>query len=274
MFSIMDGYGLNISQAEAVSRASNMQSGFLLIQGPPGTGKTTFISRLISYLSTHSLSPQTAHKPKVLLCAPSNAAIDEVTLRLANHLKTATPEKVLVRMGSEEKMSRSVSHLSLDRLVAREYTQEQRRAISELQGKLTQILTCQKSEIKALEEYAKEKGQESAFPRAPKNPRIKFNLGEMKGQYRATLDSLASLRSQEKHCRGKIGDMRHVITTRIIRSADIIACTLSGSGSKLFKELKELCEIVIIDEATQATEPETLIPLGHGCMKCILVGGK
>ena len=47
----------------------------LLIQGPPGTGKTHTIKGVISMIS-HSCNK------KILVCAPSNAAIDEIITRL------------------------------------------------------------------------------------------------------------------------------------------------------------------------------------------------
>jgi len=49
----------------------------LLIQGPPGTGKTHTILGLISMLLKND------HHSKILICAPSNAAIDEISARLA-----------------------------------------------------------------------------------------------------------------------------------------------------------------------------------------------
>ena len=52
---------------------------FLLIQGPPGTGKTHTIKGIISMLS-RSLDPS----KKILVCAPSNAAIDEIVTRLVS----------------------------------------------------------------------------------------------------------------------------------------------------------------------------------------------
>ena len=58
---------------EAVTRMKDKD--FLLIQGPPGTGKTHTIKGIISMLS-HSCSK------KIMVCAPSNAAIDEIITRL------------------------------------------------------------------------------------------------------------------------------------------------------------------------------------------------
>ena len=51
----------------------------LLIQGPPGTGKTHTIIGIISMiLSTRMHNP----KQKIMVCAPSNAAIDQIILRI------------------------------------------------------------------------------------------------------------------------------------------------------------------------------------------------
>lgn len=50
---------------------------FLLIQGPPGTGKTHTIKGIISMLSSCL-----QRNKKILVCAPSNAAIDEIVTRI------------------------------------------------------------------------------------------------------------------------------------------------------------------------------------------------
>jgi senataxin len=50
-------------------------------------------------------------------------------------------------------------------------------------------------------------------------------------------------------------------------------CTLSGSGSDIISEVKGIeFATVIIDEACQAVELSTLVPLRYGCRRCILVG--
>lgn len=51
-------------------------AGICLIQGPPGTGKSTCIKNIIANtLKTNSAS-------RLLVCAPSNKAIDELVLKL------------------------------------------------------------------------------------------------------------------------------------------------------------------------------------------------
>ena len=50
---------------------------FLLIQGPPVTGKTHTIKGIISMLNSCIRNSR-----KIMVCAPSNAAIDEIVTRI------------------------------------------------------------------------------------------------------------------------------------------------------------------------------------------------
>lgn len=54
--------------------ASMAQKDIQLIQGPPGTGKTHTISGLLSMLYNSN--------KRVLVCTPSNTAVDEIVNRL------------------------------------------------------------------------------------------------------------------------------------------------------------------------------------------------
>jgi hypothetical protein len=56
-----------------------------------------------------------------------------------------------------------------------------------------------------------------------------------------------------------------------LKSAQIICCTCIGSGADLLDALGPL-ERVLVDEATQATEPAVLVPLMRGCRQLVLVG--
>ncbi|KAJ8517197.1 hypothetical protein ONZ45_g5573 [Pleurotus djamor] len=56
----------------------------------------------------------------------------------------------------------------------------------------------------------------------------------------------------------------------ILTKADVICCTCVGSGDPRLNKLK--FRTVLIDEATQAAEPECMIPLVLGCKQVVLVG--
>ena len=71
----------------------------LLIQGPPGTGKTHTITGIISMLLKSGAK-------KIHVCAPSNAAVDEICARLSTSgLEQVTSDeaevkKLVLRIGS------------------------------------------------------------------------------------------------------------------------------------------------------------------------------
>ena len=91
---------LNESQIEAV--AAVLQRPMSLIQGPPGTGKTVTSATLVYHLTRQNMG-------QVLVTAPSNVAVDQLTEKIA-----ATGLRV-VRLASKtrEATSSSVDHLCL-----------------------------------------------------------------------------------------------------------------------------------------------------------------
>jgi len=64
--------------------------------------------------------------------------------------------------------------------------------------------------------------------------------------------------------------MRKVLEQTVLSSADVICCTCVSAGDIRLRNLK--FKTVLIDEATQSSESETLIPIVKGCEQLILVG--
>mgnify|MGYP000343439256 CR=1 FL=1 len=64
---------LNASQMAAVK--SVLQKPLSLIQGPPGTGKTVTSATIVYHLVQQ-------HQCQVLVCAPSNVAVDHLTAKI------------------------------------------------------------------------------------------------------------------------------------------------------------------------------------------------
>ncbi|NXK87380.1 SMBP2 protein, partial [Formicarius rufipectus] len=95
---------LDESQKEAVS-FSLAQRELAIIHGPPGTGKTTTLVEIILQAVQQGL--------KVLCCAPSNVAVDNLVERLAGC-------KVrLVRLGHPARLLEPIQQHSLDAVLAR-----------------------------------------------------------------------------------------------------------------------------------------------------------
>jgi superfamily I DNA and/or RNA helicase len=69
-------------------------------------------------------------------------------------------------------------------------------------------------------------------------------------------------------------ELRSVAKDEILDAADIVCTTLSGASSQWLDQSKYRFETVIIDEAAQATELSSMIPLRYGCYRCIMIVGQ
>ncbi|XP_070564709.1 LOW QUALITY PROTEIN: DNA-binding protein SMUBP-2-like [Ptychodera flava] len=94
---------LDDSQKEAVNFAIK-QKEVAVIHGPPGTGKTTTLVEII--LQSVKL------QMKVLACAPSNIAVDNLVEKLGDHVK-------IVRLGHPARISHGIHKYSLDAVLSR-----------------------------------------------------------------------------------------------------------------------------------------------------------
>ncbi|XP_053208695.1 DNA-binding protein SMUBP-2-like [Panonychus citri] len=96
---------LDDSQKEAVTFALRSKD-LCIIHGPPGTGKTTSIVEVILQLVKRGL--------KVLVCAPSNIAIDNLVGRLASF-----KIENMIRLGHPARASENVLKFTLEAAIAR-----------------------------------------------------------------------------------------------------------------------------------------------------------
>ena len=189
---------LNESQSNAVAHV--LQRPLSLIQGPPGTGKTVTSATIVYHLSK-------IHKEKILVCAPSNVAVDH----LAAKLRDLGLKVIRLTAKSREDVESSVSSLALHNLVARS-----------AHGDLKKLL------------------------------KLKNEVGEL---------SDADTKRFVKLVRKAEND--------ILAKADVVCCTCVGAGDR---RLNMQFRTVLIDESTQASEPECLIPIVKGAKQVILVG--
>lgn len=285
---VMANYQLNPGQAKAILNAKDNDA-FTLIQGPPGTGKTKTIVAMVGALLTGSFpaatgtvikkpgAPATAGKQglskKLLVCAPSNAAVDELVLRLKEGVKTSngTFHKInVLRLGRTDAINSAVRDMTLDEQVrARvEGDKAQNKGPSERQqwheeaGRIKQEiaeLRPQLESAKAMDEYH----------RTQTLQRQMNDLMARRNQLGKRID--ADKDSGNTYARENEIRKRQV-QQEILDQAQVLCATLSGSGHEMFKNLNVEFETVIIDEAAQCVELSALIPLKYGCSKCILVG--
>lgn len=191
---------LNSSQTNAVR--SVLQKPLSLIQGPPGTGKTVTSATIIYHLAK-------INGGQVLVCAPSNVAVDQ----LCERIHRTGLKVVRVTAKSREDVESSVKFLSLHEQV-----------------------------------FNNDSNVELA-----KYTKLKSVTNELSSQDEKKFKQLVRAAERET-----------------LSNADVICCTCVGAGDPRLAKFK--FRTVLIDESTQAAEPECMIPLVLGCKQAVLVG--
>ena len=69
-------------------------------------------------------------------------------------------------------------------------------------------------------------------------------------------------------------DKTDIIQTKkkILKDSQLVFTTLSSSGSSILQNSEMVFDTVVIDEAGQAVQISSLIPLMYGCKRLILIG--
>ncbi|XP_074951406.1 DNA-binding protein SMUBP-2 isoform X2 [Phalacrocorax aristotelis] len=150
---------LDASQREAVS-FSLAQRELAIVHGPPGTGKTTTLVEIILQAVQQGL--------KVLCCAPSNVAVDNLVERLAGY------KAHILRLGHPARLLETIQQHSLDAVLARS---DNAQIVADIRKDIDQAFAKTKkaqdkgershflSEIKALRKELKER-EETAMAAA------------------------------------------------------------------------------------------------------------
>lgn len=132
---------LNISQVTAVK--SVLSKPLSLIQGPPGTGKTVTSATIVYHLAKQ-------HGGQVLVCAPSNVAVDQLTEKIS---KTGL-KVVRLTAKSREDVESSVSHLSLHSQVRMNDTNADLKKLTLLKNELGELSSQDEKKFKTLTRIA------------------------------------------------------------------------------------------------------------------------
>ncbi|XP_041330804.1 probable helicase senataxin [Pyrgilauda ruficollis] len=246
-----------------------------LIHGPPGTGKSKTIVGLLSrVLRENTRNEKTARKKnskikpnRFLVCAPSNAAVDELMKKIIVSFKEKCQNKQeplgncgdikLVRLGAEKSINNEVRGFSLDKQVEHRMKRKPGDCDQDIQKKK-----------EALDQKLDMLSRERAMHRCEKRESQMLN------------DEIGRLAKERQQLASQLKEVRvhsQKVQADIILESDIICCTLSTSGGSLLESAfsrqgLDPFSCVIVDEAGQSCEVETLIPLIHRCNKLVLVG--
>ena len=255
---------LNAPQNEAVNEFLNLQHGLKLVQGPPGTGKTTMIIQLLAQLVKHG--------EYVMVCAASNKAVQVIAKRFLDGYPTIP----MIFAGREEKLDPSIESIFLGTWqkqiteqfkVAHSFVEDMinlgnignepnQESILEVKKKVDEILL----KLVAYSIPIATSSLQSAILQCSEAKNLKQKL-----------DALSDVSRNLLKLSYSIGQMNNeVVEKYLLRGSKVLFCTLSFSGQ--YRKQSFRTDTLIVDEAAQATEADTIIPFQHEPNKCLLVG--
>lgn len=274
---VVNNYNVNRSQALAIASTHN-RPGFSLIQGPPGTGKTKTILGIVGYNLSKDV-PQNVieiegeqNKPpkrsKILVCAPSNAAVDELVIRLRDGVYNHMGELInpaVVRLGRSDAVNAAVRDLTLEELVEKHLLTRAPPEAKDpsIRAEHTQLVQERNTLRKSLQ--GSDLSEEQLLQMEQRLREVNKRRNELAKKLDEQRENAAvAYRSREME--------RRQLQAKILNESQIICSTLSGSAHDFLSSLSMTFDKVIIDEACQCVELSAIIPLRYGCTKCIMVG--
>ncbi|KAJ1549890.1 DEAD-box type RNA helicase, partial [Nowakowskiella sp. JEL0078] len=229
---------------------------------------------------------QEAIHGRILVCAPSNAACDEIVRRLKkgsfDWWGGKSVDLKIVRLGSNDSIHPDVRDVSLEalleeRLLSVEYNSLIKDGTDEKVRDLRAKINALSNERERLRE-ARSVIEGAAGGAGARDTLEKLNAVELQlkdvGDKRSELFALLQneqMKSKD-YCK-KMEVARVNGKVAIMREANVLLCTLNAAGSDMLVNIEKLeFPVVIVDEACQSIELSSLIPLRYNTKKCIMVG--
>lgn len=238
---------LNESQQQAVAKSMGAKD-FHLIHGPPGTGKTTTAIEVIEQA--------VAGEKKVLATAASNTAVDNILDFLLDRDVSA------VRVGHPARVTPKLKEHTLDSLI------EQNEKYQQAEELRNQAFAKKEKQ----DDYTHPSGK---YRRGMSNKKIKKLAEEGRGSRGVPEDKIQEMaqwiqiQDEVDELFEKADKLREEAVDEILSQKQVICTTNSTAGSELMADRE--FDLVVIDEATQATEPSCLVPITHG-KKVVMAG--
>ena len=230
---------LNKYQTEAVEKALSAKD-IYLIHGPPGTGKTISCVEVI-----HQAVEQ---GDKVLATADSNIAVDNLLEKLVDVGVTT------VRVGHPARVTPLLREHTLDNMIE---NNKRFREVQQLREKAFSLL-----DERSNHSFPQMKWRRGMSDQTIKNIASKgVGFRGVPSQKIKEMAEWIKLRDRINSLFTEAGRIEEEIMEEIFEGVDVVCTTNSTAGSELFHE--RFFDLLVIDEATQSTEPSCLIPLVH-----------
>ncbi|KAA0064225.1 putative ATP-dependent helicase C29A10.10c-like [Cucumis melo var. makuwa] len=234
--------------------------------------------------------PTLCPKPRMLVCAPSNAATDELLARVLDRgfidgeMKVYRPDVARVGVDSQTRAAQAVSVERRTEQLLVKSRDEVLRWMHQLKVRETQLAQQMNSlqrELNVAAAAVRSQGSVGVDPdvlvaRDQNRDALLQNLAaviEGRDKILVEMSRLLILESRYRpNSNFNMEDARASLEASFANEAEIVFTTVSSSGRKLFSRLSHGFDMVVIDEAAQASEVAVLPPLSLGAARCVLVG--
>nr|XP_043638503.1 uncharacterized ATP-dependent helicase C29A10.10c [Erigeron canadensis] len=238
------------------------------------------------FRTLHKLCP----KPRMLVCAPSNAATDELLTRVLDRgfidgeMKVYRPDVARVGVDSQTRAAQAVSVERRTEQLLVKSRDEVYGWMHQLRGReaqLSQQIASLQRELSAAAFTGRSQGSVGVDPdvlvaRDQSRDLLLQNLAAVVENRDKVLVEMSRLFILEGRFRSggnfNLEEARASLEASFANEAEVVFTTVSSSGRKLFSRLTHGFDMVVIDEAAQASEVGVLPPLALGAARCVLVG--
>lgn len=264
-----------VSQLSALRYALSFRHGVALLQGPPGTGKTKTLVAILAAVYHRAVRTKGeigGLRKKILVCAPSNAAVDEIAARV---LKEGFPRldetggnvhPQCVRVGNPRRITRpEVLEISLEEALQKTGKENDKAQKDEFFSKREDIgtkLDVLDAELATLDSLRQAEKVQSAFGNNDVGDLpVARKFEDLLKQKRFLHQQKVRLNDEfEKSWKTSKASTRD----SLLRDADIVFTTLSGSGTETLSSIEFDC---IITGMIQFLTIMRLLDLFNLCMR-------
>jgi senataxin len=134
---------------------------------------------------------------------------------------------------------------------------------------LSAVVNAKVAELFKLRDAADDAGETVANDRVRS---MQAELDKSKEEKKQAFSKLKQCEAYTKEQKKKRKKSNENMRAAVLDKARVVCTTLGSAGHHVFAQGRKGFGTVIVDEAAQAVELSALIPLQHGCVRCVLVG--